>query len=262
MMNENNIVNAFYQKYDEDKRLNDRQGYVEYITTMKYIHKYLEPGMKIIEIGAGTGRYSLELAKEGYQVTAIELVERNIEVFKNKIQNLDSIQIIQGNAMNLECIADESMDITLSLGPMYHLFSKEHKRKALEEAIRVTKKGGIIMIAYCLNEATVLQYCFGKNSLWNDYQKGLLSGDFTWTANINDAFALVRPSDIRSLTIGYPVERIGLVATDGATRYLPDMIESMSDALYQKYIEYHFTICERQDLIGASNHVLDILQKK
>ena len=118
------------------------------------------------------------------------------------------------------------------------------------------------MIAYCLNEATVLQYCFGQSTLWDDYQKGLLYEDFTWTANINDAFALVRPSDIRSLTVGYPVERLGLIATDGATRYLSDMIESMSDALYQKYIEYHFSICERQDLIGASNHVLDILQKK
>lgn len=50
-MEENGIVEAFYQRVDEEERLADRQGYVEYATTMSYIHKYLEPHMRIAEIG-------------------------------------------------------------------------------------------------------------------------------------------------------------------------------------------------------------------
>lgn len=261
-MNESRVVNDFYQKYNEEERLGGKQGYVEYATTMAYIHKYLKPGMRIAEIGAGTGRYSLALAREGFEVEAVELVERNIEILKTKVKPEDSIHIVQGNAMDLSFFEDESMDMTLSLGPMYHLFSEEHKRKALEEAIRITKKGGIIFVAYCMNEATVLQYCFKQKTIWDDINKGLLTDDFMWTANENDAFSLVRPSDIKMLTKDYSLERIGLVATDGATRYMEDFIEKMDDELYRKYLEYHFSICEREDLIGASNHVVDILIKQ
>ena len=139
---------------------------------------------------------------------AVELVERNIEIFKTKVNSEDTIHI------------------------------------------------------YCLNEATILQYCFKQETIWDDINKGLLTDDFIWTANENDAFSLVRPSDIKMLTKDYPLERIGLIATDGATRYMEDFIEKMDDELYQKYLEYHFSICEREDLIGASNHVVDILIKQ
>lgn len=260
-MEEKGVVEAFYQRVDEEERLADRQGYVEYVTTMSYIHKYLELYMRIAEIGAGTGRYSLALAREGHHVEAVELVEHNIQVFRSKLREEDDIRLIQGNALDLSPLADESMDITLLLGPMYHLFTKEHKQKALTEALRITKPGGFLFVAYCLNEATVLQYCFGKETIWEDMEKGLLAADFTWTANENDAFSLVCPTDIRELTKDFPVERLHLAATDGATRYLGDMVERMEERLYRKYLEYHFSICEREDLIGASNHVLDVLKK-
>ncbi len=261
-MDEKNVVNDFYMRCNEEERLSGKQGYVEYATTMAYIKKYLEPGMKIAEIGAGTGRYSLALSREGYHVDAVELVEKNIQMFKSKLIESDDIRIIQGNAMDLSCFADESMDITLSLGPMYHLFSEEHKRKALEEALRITKKGGMVFVAYCLNEATILQYCFKKETIWEDIEKGLLTADFRWNSNDQDAFSLVRPVDIKALTNNYPVERLNLVATDGATRYLDSVIDAMGEELYEKYLAYHFSICEREDLIGASNHVLDILRKQ
>lgn len=260
-MEEKTIVEAFYRNVNEEERLTDRPGYVEYATTMAYIHKYLKPGMRIAEIGAGTGRYSLALSREGYRVEAVELVEQNIRVFKGKLKADDNIRILQGNALDLSCFADNSMDVTLLLGPMYHLFGEAHKKKALAEAIRITRPGGVLFVAYCLNEATVLQYCFGRETLWEDIRKGLLDDDFVWQANENDAFSLVRPAKIRELTKDFPVERLKLIATDGASRYLGDMLERMDEKLYRKYLEYHFSICEREDLIGASNHVLDILKR-
>ena len=51
-MNTNEILNKFYQNYDEENRLLSKYGYVEYMTTMKYIGKYLKEGMRILEIGA------------------------------------------------------------------------------------------------------------------------------------------------------------------------------------------------------------------
>lgn len=260
-MKEKDVVIQFYNTIKEEERLSEKHGQVEFRTTMKYIHDFLKPGMRVIEIGAGTGRYSLALAREGYHVDAVELVERNIEVFKSKMRTDECVRIMQGNAMDLSMYEDETFDITLSLGPMYHLFEEDNKMKALEEAIRVTKKGGIIFIAYCMNEATMIQYCFRRETIWEDKKKGLLSEDFHWTSNENDAFALMRPVEIIALTQSFPIERIKLVATDGATRYMDDTVDAMSDELFEEYYKYHLSICERMDLIGASNHTLDILRK-
>lgn len=263
-MKETKVVTQFYNTIKEEERLQDKHGQVEFRTTMKYMHDFLKPDMRILEIGAGTGRYSLALAKEGYEVDAVELVAHNIEVFRakmNKMQADEPVKLIQGNALDLSVYEDETFDITLSLGPMYHLFDKESKKKALKEAIRVTKKGGMIFTAYCMNEATVIQYCFQKETIWEDKRKGLLSDDFHWTANENDAFALMRPDEIVELTKDEPVKRIKLIAADGATRYMDDVVDAMSEELFDLYFKYHLSVCERWDLIGASNHTLDILQR-
>lgn len=58
---ENNFLEQYYNLYDEDGRLSSKHGKVEFITTMKYIHDYVKPGAKVLEVGAGTGRYSIAL---------------------------------------------------------------------------------------------------------------------------------------------------------------------------------------------------------
>lgn len=260
-MLETNLVNQFYDAYNEEERLAARHGQIEFMTTMKYIHEYLKPGMRVLEVGAGTGRYSIALAQEGYQVDAVELVEKNIEVFRSKIKTGMHVHLVQGNAVDLSAYENELFDGTLLLRSMYHLFQDESKRRALEEAIRVTKRGGKIFAAYCMNEATILQYSFQKGTIWGDMDKGLISKDFHWTSNSNDAFSLMRPDEIVELTQNFPVQRLKILASDGAARYMENTIDVMDDKTFDLYYQYHLSTCERKDLIGASNHTLDILQK-
>ena len=77
------IISGFYNQVDEDSRLqNNRHGQLEYTVTMHYIHRFAAPGSKVLEVGAGTGRYSIALAKEGMDVTAVELVhDGNVNLF-------------------------------------------------------------------------------------------------------------------------------------------------------------------------------------
>lgn len=253
----------YYSSYREDERLTVRHGQVEYLTTMKYIREALNNDKKknVLEVGAGTGRYSVALAREGYPVTAVELIRHNIEILRSKLSGDEPITVTQGNAMDLSFLADNSYDLTLLLGPMYHLYTREDKVKALTEAVRVTKPGGTIMVAYCMNEPTVVMYVFGLNRLQELLDKHMLTEDWHCISEPKDLFELIRTEEIADLDSELAVRRVKLVATDGATNYMRELIDGMDQETFDKWMDYHLSICERQDLIGASHHTLDILRK-
>ena len=257
-------LEEYYNSYDEEGRLLSQHGQVEYLTTMKYIRECLsgfsEPN--ILEVGAGTGRYSVTLAKEGYRVSAVELIPHNLELLKSKLDGSEPITPLQGNALDLSVFPDASFDLTMLLGPMYHLYTREDKKKALAEAVRVTKRGGYILVAYCMNEPTVIQYVFGADHLHEIIDLGMITPDWHCISEPKEIFELVRTEDIASLDAEFPVERIKLIAADGATNYNRERIDAMDEETFSKWMEYHFATCERRDLIGASHHTLDILRKK
>ena len=255
------LFDEYYNSRDEEKRLLSQHGQVEYLTTMKYIHECISQinSPDILEVGAGTGRYSVALAKEGYSVTAVELVQHNLDVLRSKLNGTESITAIQGNALDLSSLRDRSFDLTMLLGPMYHLYTLEDKIQAMSEAVRVTKPGGYILVAYCMNEPTIIQYVFLGNHL-DEATNTLLTDDWHCKSEPKEIFELVRTEDISLLNSRFPLDRIKLVATDGASHYLSGFIDGMDRETFAKWMEYHFATCERQDLIGASNHTLDILK--
>lgn len=256
-------LEKYYSGYDEDGRLLSRHGQVEYTTTMKYIHEYLRalPDARVLELGAGTGRYSIALAREGYAVTALELTEHNIEILKSKLDGSEPIELVRGSALDLSRFPDGGFDMTLMLGPMYHLYTREDKLRALKEALRVTRPGGIVMVAYCMNEATVISYVFCGGHLRELREKNMLTDDWHCISKPEDIFELIRSEEIEELDRAVGAERIKLVATDGATNYLRPLVDSMDDETFAAWLDYHLSTCERQDTVGASHHTLDILRR-
>ena len=192
-MNEKYLI-EYYNKFNEDKRLNTMHGKVEFLTAIKYIEKYLKQDDKIIDIGAGTGKYSKYFLDLGYDVTAVELVKHNLRQIEDK-----GIKAIQGNAINLKKIKDEIYDITILFGPMYHLISMEDKIKALKEAKRITKKGGLIFISYCANEYAILTHGFIEGNIKESIKEGLVDKNYKITPKNEDLYSFVRIEDINYL---------------------------------------------------------------
>lgn len=255
-------LTQFYNNYDEEGRLLSKHGQVEFLTTMRYIEKYLRPGMRILEIGAATGRYSHSLARKGYRVDAVELIQHNIDIFNTLTRPGEDITIRQGNAKDLSCFADDTFDMTLLLGPMYHLFTVEEQLQALSEAIRVTKKGGIIMAAYCGNDATIVQFCFGRGMLREQRYQELIDFDtFKASSDPAELFQLYRIEDIDALMANFLTERLHFVGTDMAANYMRNVVDEMDEEFFELFLKYHFTICERKDMVGVSHHFLDVFRK-
>lgn len=262
-------LTAHYNKFNEDKRLDRRHGHVEFVTSIKYIKKYLSKishrdnsQVRILDIGAGTGKYSIELAGEGYDVTSVEYVKYNLGRLK---QNADkagvTLKAYQGDARKLKKCPDDYYDMTLLFGPMYHLYTKEDKLAALAEAKRVTKPGGYILVAYLMNEYSVLIYGFREGNVNACLEDGRLDKDFHCHSNEDELYEYVRLEDIDELDVLSGLNRIQIISADGPADYMRRELNAMDDLTYNRFIEYHLATCERPELLGAAAHTLDILQK-
>ena len=257
-------LNEFYSHYDEDGRLSKKHGSVEFLTTMRYIGQYIKPGDRVLEVGAGTGRYSHALARQGYTVDAVELIGHNIDVFQNNTQPGENISITQGNALDLYAFSDNTYDITLLLGPLYHLYTTDDKRQALREAIRVTRPGGVIFAAYVISDGCLLDEGFlrGNINVAEYVKTGLLDGEtFAAKSEPKDLFELVRKEDVDELMRDFPTTRLHYVASDGCALLLRYAIDAMDDDAFALYLNCHFATCERADLLGVTSHALDVFRK-
>jgi len=272
-------LEEYYNKFNEEKRLNSRHGQVEYRVSMRYIHKYLDEAasrvknaaaagdaldknvvrsqIKLLDIGAGTGRYSVVFSKEGYDVTAVELVRYNLGVLKKKAS---TVKAIQGNAMNLKKLESDSYDVTLLFGPMYHLFGFENKKRALCEAKRVTKPGGVILVAYCMNEYSVITYGFKERHVLECMEQQRLTESFQTISTPDGLFDYMRIEDINALNEAAALERIQILSPDGPANYMRPFLNQLSEEEFEAFVHYQMAVCERADLIGAGAHTIDIVR--
>ena len=254
------LLENYYSGHEENERLvKDKAHKVEFLTTTKYIDKYIKPGDKILEVGAGTGRYSLHYASKGYEVEAVELTKSNIEEFKKNIDENMNVSVHEGNALDLSMYKDNLFDITLVLGPIYHLFSMEEKKKAIEEAIRVTKPHGKIFIAYITNDIVIITYGLKKGNLLK--LKDVCDENYKVKEIPEEIFSVNYIEEFENMMKKFPVKFLNEVGVDGLSESLEEYINNLSDEEYEVWLDYHFKNCERKDIMGYSSHVVYICEK-
>ncbi|MCQ2525989.1 MAG: class I SAM-dependent methyltransferase [Lachnospiraceae bacterium] len=262
-------IEDFYNKFNEEKRLDTRHGQIEYRVTMKYVHDYLDRVMEergysdksllhILDIGAATGRYSVPLCDEGYDVTAVELVKYNLGILKKKSSKVNAMQ---GNALNLKKLKDETFDLTLLFGPMYHLMTDEEKMQALREAKRVTRQGGYILVAYIMNEYAFVVRAIQENAIHESIEKGLLTEDFHVIPNEESVYDFVRIEDIDRFNAEVGLSREKIISPDGPANYIRPFVNRLDDEGFEYLVKYQLATAERMDIIGAAAHTVDILRR-
>lgn len=260
-----NRIEEYYNKFNEDKRLKSRHGQVEFTITMKYIHRELEEksdrnSIRILDVGAGTGAYSIPLAEEGYAVDAIELVKHNVARLKAKS---DKVTARQGNALKLTRKYErEQFDLVLLFGPMYHLFSYEDKLTALRQAMEVTRPGGTIMVAYCMNDYALIRHGFMDGNIISSLEAGKIDNGFNTITGEDDLYSYVKLETIDRLRDDCGLVRKYIFTPDGPTDYIRQHINSMDEKEFAAYISYVEAISLRDDMLGAASHTVDVLVKK
>lgn len=259
-------LDDYYNSFNEEKRLNTRHGKIEFMTSMKYIHDVLDSfegkkkeEIRILDLGAGTGRYSIPLSEEGYDVTAVEPAHPNLGKLRAKGGNL---KVFEGNALKLKRFAGESFDLCIMFGPMYHIEKMEDKKKAILEAKRVTRKGGYIMPAYMMNEYAVLSYGFMENKIKESISRGQLSEDFRILGTDDGLYSFLRIEDLDEIKDYGGLELVKRYSSDGPANYMRRIVNAMDEETYDIFVRYLTEICERKELFGYAAHIVDILKKK
>lgn len=255
------MLNIFYGQANEETRLSrSRHGQLEYRTTMSYIARFSRSGAKVLELGAGTGRYSVALAKKGMEVMAVELVESNLAILRENGKDLANLAVYRGDAIDLSRFADDTFDLTLCFGPMYHLYDTQDVQKAIHEAIRVTKPNGVIFFAF-LSVYGILyaNYFYGK---WAEGQAENFAEDGSVRHFREQLFTGYDIVEFERLFEDKPVRHLLTVGTDGMLEAIEERSDfAMTDADFDAFAAWYLTVAEKRELLGATNHLLYICQK-
>lgn len=257
-------VKNYYEEYDEDRRLvKDNSHSIEFITTTKYLDRYMSEGDKVLEVGAATGRYSFYYAQSGCDVTALELSEKHVDIMKDKLKNNPcSMEIFQGNALDLSEFNDEVYDVVLCLGPIYHLTTEEDRTRCIKECLRVLKPGGLIAIAYISKFAHFADSIKRNKEDINDIGLQNIVRDGIESDDAKACFYFSTYDEIEKMMHDNEIQKTVHIATDGIADMLRSSVNDFNDEEFDLWLKYHLDTCENPNLIGYSKHGLYIGRKK
>ena len=255
---------AQYTGADEDSRLTRQYiTQLEFDTTMHKLTPYLAEGLRVSEIGAATGRYSLTFAKMGCDVTAVELAPDQVDILRSKSKEQQlSLNIYEGNACSVPYIPNGSQDVVAILGPLYHLQSVQERTQAIAEAKRILKPNGVLAVAYISRYFVAGMFAQQFPHLVTPEVLSELNLQGTVSSSKADSFFQVgyfaTPVEIEELVEKGGFELMSHTATDGFGRYISHGVNNFSSSQYQTWLQHHLDVCDEPTLLGSSNHGLVI----
>lgn len=261
------LINS-YNEIDEENRLQSTKARrVEYISTVESLEEYFFHGMDIFDCGCGVGIYSLMYAKKGANVTALDIVPKHIQRL-SEIATSENISLtsVVGDARNLSRFPSGKFDLTLCLGPLYHLITEEDQTACIRECIRLTKDNGIIAFAYISPFSVfpcVIRGDMNRTTLELAKKivkdKRISSEDKLcfWTDNY-----YYSPDDIELKLKMNNIEIIDHLATDGQSITFQSVVNKLDEREFSVWMDYHRLICRERSVLGSSNHGLVIVRKK
>jgi SAM-dependent methyltransferase len=260
---EETAVRAYYARGDEQDRLSDGRGQLEFIRTTEILARRLPPPPAVIaDIGGGPGRYALWLASLGYQVEHRDLIPLHVSQLQADAAGLPQIRTAVGDARALD-LPDASADAVLLLGPLYHLAGEADRAAAIAEAARILRPGGPLFAAAISRWAVRIDGIIGARIYRKDaailglvdeaertgFLPPLHVGGFTAYTH--------RPADLRAELTAADLEVNDLVSVEGPALILPDLDDRLADPADRAAILDGARALESvPELVGLGPHLL------
>jgi S-adenosylmethionine-dependent methyltransferase len=262
-------VQDFYDKnvQSEWDRLGVRHR-TEFAVTLRALREFLPPvPAKVIDIGGGPGRYTLALAELGYGVTLVDLSEGNLSFARQKADetNIRLDGILQANAMDLSVFPDGSFDSALIMGPLYHLLAYEERIRALHEALRLLKTGGLVF-ASLISRFKAFRDAAAKGAPWVLEKPATTERILTTGIDINDVGGFTdayfaHPDEVIPLGEAAGFEMVLRMGCEGVVSGHEAFINSLEGKSFEDWADLNYRLGQDPAAIGAADHILYIGRK-
>ncbi|MBQ8957840.1 MAG: class I SAM-dependent methyltransferase [Bacteroidales bacterium] len=268
-----NEIYDFYNNGAEIGRLERGLGIVEFHRTKEILSRYINGGKVIYDIGGGIGMYAAWLAKLGNEVHLIELAENAVEYAKaNMMQDCHFIAEM-GNALEVNR-PNESADVVLLMGPLYHLRDRGDRLQAFSEARRVLKKSGL-MVAAGISKFGSMTWALSVYGEKNDFIDdpvffNMILGEMTTGDHIRPTeypkfvaesyFTTSEEMKTEIAEVSFSVEKA--VAVEGCIWFTPHLAEKWEDEASRERLLEIVRITESEpEMMGMSPHFLVVARK-
>lgn len=266
-----NKIKEYYSGEIEKNRLELEIFMLEGIRTKEIVSRYLSKDkMNIIDIGGGAGYYSFWLQEKGHNVNLVDLSSHNIELAKRqapeKGTQLTNCEI--GDATNLN-FKDETFDLALLFGPLYHLTDKAERLKALSEAKRVLKPNGILLTAVISRYASLLDG-FKRDLITDNIFERILIDDLNTGIHTNSTDNLEyfttayfhTAEEIKDEITESNLKFDKLIAIESFGWFVDNFKTKSEDLNYMNKLRKIINMVEsNDDIISISPHIMAVAQK-
>jgi S-adenosylmethionine-dependent methyltransferase len=256
-------VKKIYSAFGEYERLIRHR--MEFYINLRYIRENIpKKSLKILDLGGGPGRYAVELTKSGHKVTLIDLTDFNISEAERlcKEQGVQIHKMIQGDALDLSSVKDDSFDVVLALGPFYHIKESAQRKQCINEIKRVLKNDGILFTAH-LTKCAFYKYIVSdipekiehfyenlhhivKTGL-KKYSDGDLFTDNTYCENAEDILKFMGDNGFAD---GF------VIASEGLVDHIEDKLQEIDKQKFDMIAELNYIFCKDQGSVNAASHLL------
>jgi ubiquinone/menaquinone biosynthesis C-methylase UbiE len=243
---------------------------MEFAIYRRTMQEFISSGSAILDCGGGPGRYSFELAKAGHRVTLFDLSKANINLARRKSVELGiSLEgYHQGNALDLSRFANQSYDVVLLMGPMYHLLDVNERRQAIREAVRVLKPGGLLFATFITRYAFLVYMLKDDPNLISTYSHDLIEQLLADGRNVfseeNPGFThayFVHPLGITPFMDESGLIQLRLTAVEPLVSFLEDSVNHLPRSAFERWVDLTYRLGTDPITWGNSEHMLYVGSK-
>ena len=257
--------------YDDDPkkewdRLQKRFPHEKYIT-VHMMDRYIKDGDKILDIGGGPGHYSIHYARKGHDVTLFDLSSENVRFAKKKARQFGvKINAEQGDAMDLSRFPDNSFDVVFLMGPLYHLMTEKNRKKALTEATRVLKPGGLLFTSFILMFGGVIYGLLDlQESIVRENEKVLYDVCARGESLSFEAFTysyMTTVKDAKKLMATIPNLKTETVfGQESILSPYRNILENSPRKLRLAWYDYAIRFCDKEEYLTHADHLMFVSRK-
>lgn len=262
-------VESFYDNNCQDEWSRMDRHPMEFRTTLRAMAEFIPPRSRILDIGGGPGRYSIELAKAGHRVTLLDLSSKNVELARQKARELgvELEDFIHGNALDLSRFADSSFDAVLLMGPLYHLVEPSDRELAIREALHVLAPGGVFFASFISRYAVYLDLLKWEPEAIihkaGDYEKLMIAPTYIPTEQnqgFTDAY-FIHPMEIEPLMAGRGLTTLRLAVAEGIIAAVEAAVNALPEEAFEAWVDVCYKLGTDPITWGAGEHMLYVGRK-